>query len=1410
MAFFQPAKRTGILIMALLLCMVQMVSAKTPVCNKTGFTEKQIRNEAVMLMIMHDWYYRILPEYMDSVSLAGWEGYQRSVGEFAAAYYSSLPINLPISVRVPGTTLYQAQESITFEIGFESEPGADFVAEIITQDVAPPTNNTVTANGNMNWTITRSYDARGKVASEQKQFFDSRGQLLQTQSRVKYRKFPSTVYTHTFASQSIQDVLGRPSLSTLEAPTDNSEFSYKPDFVRNGSGTAYDYSNFDGTAKTNNPDPIGGQAVKGTLGWYYSNNNDWESYTPTTSYPYNRQTYYSDGTGNVKKTAGAGELLIMGSNHEASSYRTPVSNELDHYLQVRNRFFSAEIGAAPGTMLNGAVQSIGRDANGRESVVIQDRNGKTLLAGRPGSELPVNNSASVEPGAVYYFRTFTSGNILISSANNLFYNMDTEQPVSIGTGGNIAPGYYKLVNTGSAPITLGYSNGYADVSYRFYNQLGQLIATIAPEGVKKLYGSGINSYVTKTAVPFITLYEYDLRGRMIKGTFADAGSIEYVYRKDGKIRFSQNDEQKTNNRYSYTNYDVIGRLIESGEYLPDAGGIAFTSDLSVSSAMKNILENTSATGGLTTGTKTDVNIIKYDVPDNNPLSQYSFYLRGAVSGTSKYSSIVNNSPDPANLVCSTWYGYDEEGRVVGVLQSIAGLDNKETEYIYDESGRLIKKVFQRNLTSETFVHYFEYDVETHQLWKVYTNTVDNPATKQLQATYIYYLHGPLKRIELAADLQGIDYTYTLGGVLKAINNSDKTKDPGGDGSNGINADAFGMVLDYHTNDYVNNRGNIQPLKGVSGAGIGQDSYAGSIKAMTWFSRKPASVVGSTPGIEDPTTYVYEYDDKYQFTESNWFINTPAPFTSTGFNKEKVKQPGSNTPAYDANGNILHLERTGTTGTLVDRFTYNYLNTTTNTGSNTDYNSNRLESVVNDANGTPAPYAKYSYDKLGQLTMEDRDNGAIFKYIKYDVTGNVLLVARNSNFTQKIVEYVYDETGQRIKKKLYNSSFALSQITYYVGDVIYTQQVNGGIPNINIIAQEYAIQGISERLGVYYRQSNIYAYELKDHLGNVRAVVAKNGSATEVRTYADYYPYGLSLRQYESPEGYRYGYQGQYAEKDKETDWNAFNLRMYDSRIARWLSVDPYNESWSPYMGMANDPVNGVDPDGGSWWDWVKAQTYAFAHGARVYHETNSEGKSFYNVVKGNSNGEGPGVKLLRSYRDYGYVGKVSWKVTVGAQAAMNWTTPIVGLKIDAKLISYELTSAEYDFINNKYTPGEHTIIGYQHNGVSSEQSVGIELELFGKYKFGYKPKKTFLTEPTYNGIQVIKGSVKRNVEDGVYLKIPHKFSPGSEYAKPDLKWSTPSIKGGVTDDGSFFGLDIGATVNAVFGAEVKLKLGWYY
>lgn len=43
---------------------------------------------------------------------------------------------------------------------------------------------------------------------------------------------------------------------------------------------------------------------------------------------------------------------------------------------------------------------------------------------------------------------------------------------------------------------------------------------------------------------------------------------------------------------------------------------------------------------------------------------------------------------------------------------------------------------------------------------------------------------------------------------------------------------------------------------------------------------------------------------------------------------------------------------------------------------------------------------------------------------------------------------------------------------------------------------------------------------------------------------------------------------------------AFELRLWDGRLGRWLSPDPYGQYASPYLGMGNNPISMIDADGG--------------------------------------------------------------------------------------------------------------------------------------------------------------------------------------------------------------------------------------
>lgn len=1141
--------------------------------------------------------------------------------------------------------------------------GATVTVTAASYGVTAADNATGDPNIHMNWVKATTYDQAGNILSQAKKFYDNRARLLQTQDKVFYRSNSTTVYTHVFASQTIQDAEGRDVLTTLRAPIDYADFIYIPNFVPAADGSKYSYKNFDRfnpsgteTDKTNNPDPVGGQTTKGTLGWYYGPNNNWEAYAPTSNFPYSRYSIYKDGSNNHKKGAGEGEAFVMGSNHEASSYITPVSGELAHYLSIRNKYFTAaQMGALPSSLYNNGIVTISRDANGNEVVSVADRGGKVLMTGRTGTDLtasdfvsiaaipttylqqvntisgtnttftsfiggnnvsiylvnssgiissvysgtssgvPINSSLGTgsliiasdvafsisyttsgtaysvnskpDPGgsiqSVSYFKILADNTSVSISGSYSLYDMNTEAITSLLTGGKLNKGYYKLVATSGA-VNATFNNGFTDVSYNFYNQLGQLVATIAPNGVKLLLTNGLNAYSTLASVPFVTTHTYDAQGRLISTTDPDGGTINFAYRMDGKIRFSQNALQATTGAYSYTNYDNVGRAIESGQY--DGSSTSF----SVASTTPSILESTvPLSGGLGNGTKTDVVQTVYDLPDashnQSGYVQDAANLAGRISTAKRYSTVINNAPSSSNLVSQTWFNYDEEGKVVWMIKYIAALGSsgyKTTDYTYDALSRLIKKVFQKNTAAETFVHYYNYDPANGDLWTIYTNTVDNQSTAKLQAKYIYYLQGGLKRIELGTNLQGIDYTYTLQGALKGINNSPGTPgtDPGFDGQSPSTfaPDAFGEVLDYYTNDYNNSRTNgINKIYGVNNT-PSTDSYAGNIKAMTWFTTKPTGT-----GTNAPTTYIYSYDPKYQFLTSTWGNSLSFPagspiatYSATTFNKEQVT-------SYDLNGNIQGMQRTNSAGSNADILAYTYT-----------ANTNKLTKIVN--TGSASETYNFTYDQIGRETVENSGTASTTKYVKYDILGRVVMVAHDAAFTQLMAKFVYDETGNRIEKLTYNSSYVPILATYYYGDVIYTQTITGGTTYGTLTAQEYRVTGATDKIGTYFKQSGTYTYELRDHLGNIRAVIAATGA---IQTANDYYPYGMVIATYGT--GYRYDYQSGNAEKDGETGWNSFTLRMYNPRFGKWMIMDPKDQYSSPYEGMGDNPVNGIDKDGGA-------------------------------------------------------------------------------------------------------------------------------------------------------------------------------------------------------------------------------------
>jgi RHS repeat-associated protein len=121
------------------------------------------------------------------------------------------------------------------------------------------------------------------------------------------------------------------------------------------------------------------------------------------------------------------------------------------------------------------------------------------------------------------------------------------------------------------------------------------------------------------------------------------------------------------------------------------------------------------------------------------------------------------------------------------------------------------------------------------------------------------------------------------------------------------------------------------------------------------------------------------------------------------------------------------------------------------------------------------------------------------------------------------------------------------------------------------------------------------YELSNHLGNVLSVVSDRKLfqnslsfttfAPDVLSYSDYYPFGMLVpNRHKAGDDYRYGFQGQEKDDEVKGEGNSINYeaRMQDTRIGRFLSIDPLSKKFpmlSPYQFASNNPVSNVDLDG---------------------------------------------------------------------------------------------------------------------------------------------------------------------------------------------------------------------------------------
>ncbi|RYY46515.1 MAG: RHS repeat protein, partial [Chitinophagaceae bacterium] len=392
---------------------------------------------------------------------------------------------------------------------------------------------------------------------------------------------------------------------------------------------------------------------------------------------------------------------------------------------------------------------------------------------------------------------------------------------------------------GRETFTVSDSSSEYHYTLYYYDQAGNLVKTIPPEGVnlskmnhKTSWSDSVKTArISRTelavqhALP--THYRYNSLNQVVAQNTPDAGVSKFWYDRLGRLAVSQNSKQRTangtlneqNRKYSYTLYDDIGRITEVGEYT-NASGTTMTNLLSRNkeglSAWLNTLAN-----------RREITRTIYDIPNTNwaslgagdiPVNAQN--LRNRVSYTQYYP---NGNASGLNYAHATTYSYDIHGNVDTLIQDYGSYAVGTYRNIMNNNGfhnRLKKLVYQYDLISgkvnhvafqpqyrkganlyipaDALYHKYEYDAENRL---IATHISTDSVVWERDAAYQYYKHGPLARTELGEQtVQGLDYAYTIQGWLKGINttNLGATNDMGGDGQvqNSIPKDELGFSLNY--------------------------------------------------------------------------------------------------------------------------------------------------------------------------------------------------------------------------------------------------------------------------------------------------------------------------------------------------------------------------------------------------------------------------------------------------------------------------------------------------------------------------------------------------------------------------------------------------------------------------------------
>lgn len=681
-------------------------------------------------------------------------------------------------------------------------------------------------------------------------------------------------------------------------------------------------------------------------------------------------------------------------------------------------------------------------------------------------------------------------------------------------------------------------------TYYVYDDLGRLRYVLPHINPSRLtYGEYQPNNSTLRAAAYY--YQYDAHGNMIYKRLPGCEPQYMVYDRAGKLVLKQDGNQRASDKWLMFAYDSIGRNIYTAEIETSLSH----NDLISSCANEWMAE-------------------RYDNNDANAIASvgYTFSLTGVTLSRMLSVNYYDNY-DFLNLLDmqlqsdlsfaqETGYGkpFDNAtGLMTGTrIYNITEAGSTITAHYYDAKGRVVQSRGTRNaggyvVTSNDYL--FDGSVAQQLI-------VQGPDSDQVREHYRYtYDHaGRAKNVyyQLNNDAEIIlsAFSYDSVGrlVQNLLHNSIDTISYSYDIRNMLT-----RTYSRHFTErlyYADSLSNLSPF--------GTPYYNGNISASS------VTLSGST------NSFIYTYDNQNRLTESKQLMKSPRM-------SEKFE--------YSANGNITRLKRYRDIR-LIDDLSYTYHTDGNQLLSITDngLNSN-LSNVIEYEDYSNEQTTMY-YDANGNLICDMDRKISVIRY-------NILNLPDTIQFTDgnQIVN-LYDAAGHKYKSIVYTvpestitQQYTIAPYTLLTDTVDHDiTDYSGNIETHFSSSDSTMWRRIHNTIG--YHTNNTYYHYLKDHLGNICAVV--NSPVDTVVQKTRYYASGVPMSSSTGREEQPYLYNGkEFIEAHGLNEYDS-EARRYYATIMRTTTIDPMAESYyhiSPYAWCGNNPITKIDEDGQYYYDW---------------------------------------------------------------------------------------------------------------------------------------------------------------------------------------------------------------------------------